>query len=255
MATTAVCLFTSCSDSSGPAIPIPAALIIVSGKLQLVAVGRELPEILVVRVVDADDEPVAGQIMNFRVTKGGGEVFAGVATTNDAGEARERWTLGTVAGELQEVEARAVDTQTGEALVFGTFTAEAVAGPAVQLQAATTAAQSATVGTAVATAPSVLATDQYANPVSGVAVTFAVASGGGVVDPTTAVLTDGNGIAAMTSWTLGTTVGENTLTATSAGLSGSPVAFTATGTGPPAVATVVVTPASDLAPSWWTLPD
>ena len=248
VATTAVCLFTSCSDSSGLATPIqiPVALIIVSGDQQVVTVGEELPEILVVRVVDDADEPVAGQIVNFRVTEGGGEVFAGVATTNDAGEARERWTLGTVAGELQEVEARAVDTQTGEALVFGTFTAEAVVGPAVQLQAATTAAQSATVGTAVATAPSVLATDQYANPVSGVAVTFAVASGGGVVDPTTAVLTDANGIAAMTSWTLGTTVGENTLTATSAGLSGSQVTFTATGTGPPAVATVVVTPASAL---------
>ena len=42
-------------------------------------------------------------------------------------------------------------------------------------------AQTATVGTAVATAPSVLVTDAYNNPVSGIAVTFAVASGGGSV--------------------------------------------------------------------------
>src|SRR5258706_4935771 len=44
------------------------------------------------------------------------------------------------------------------------------------------------------------------------------------------VTTNVSGIAAVTSWTLGTTVGTNTLTATSSGLTGSPVTFTATGT-------------------------
>ncbi|MBI1966500.1 MAG: Ig-like domain-containing protein, partial [Gemmatimonadetes bacterium] len=68
------------------------------------------------------------------------------------------------------------------------------------------------------------------NPVSGVSVTFAVASGGGTVDPTTAILTDAGGIAQVTSWTLGPTAGTNTLTATAGTLSGSPVTFTATGT-------------------------
>src|SRR2546430_6529639 len=42
--------------------------------------------------------------------------------------------------------------------------------------------------------------------------------------------TDANGIARVGSWTLATTAGANTLTATSAGLTGSPVTFTATGT-------------------------
>jgi hypothetical protein len=87
--------------------------------------------------------------------------------------------------------------------------------------------QSATVGTAVATAPSVLVTDANHNPVSGVSVTFAVASGGGSATGTSAT-TDVNGIAAVGSWTLGATVGANTLTATSAGLTGSPVTFSAT---------------------------
>ena len=52
VATIAVWLFTSCSDSSGPTIQIqvPVALIIVSGDQQVVTVGEELPEILVVRV-------------------------------------------------------------------------------------------------------------------------------------------------------------------------------------------------------------
>jgi len=42
--------------------------------------------------------------------------------------------------------------------------------------------------------------------------------------------TNSAGIATVGSWTLGQTAGSNTLTATSAGLTGSPVSFTATGT-------------------------
>src|SRR2546422_4728856 len=69
-------------------------------------------------------------------------------------------------------------------------------------------------------------------PVQGVAVTFHVASGNGTVDPTTAVATGANGIAAAASWTLGPTTGTNTLTATAAGsgITGNPVTFTAEGT-------------------------
>ena len=42
-------------------------------------------------------------------------------------------------------------------------------------------------------------------------------------------MTDASGIATVGSWTLGAAAGANTLTATSAGLTGSPVTFTATG--------------------------
>ncbi|HYK10632.1 MAG TPA: Ig-like domain-containing protein [Gemmatimonadales bacterium] len=91
-------------------------------------------------------------------------------------------------------------------------------------------AQSATVATTVAIAPSVIVKDVHNNPVPGVAVTFAVTGGGGTVDPATQVLTNGLGIAQVTSWTLGNTVGANALTATATGLSGSPVSISATGT-------------------------
>jgi adhesin/invasin len=90
--------------------------------------------------------------------------------------------------------------------------------------------QSATVGTAVSTAPSVIVKDANNNVVSGVSVTFAVASGGGSLGAPATVTTDASGIATSPAWTLGTTAGANTLTATSAGLTGSPVTFTATGT-------------------------
>jgi adhesin/invasin len=98
--------------------------------------------------------------------------------------------------------------------------------------------QSATAGTAVATNPSVRVADVYNNPCSSVPVTFAVASGGGSVTGGSAT-TNASGIAAVSRWTLGTTVGSNTLTASASGLGGSPVTFTATATVGPASKYVV----------------
>ena len=85
--------------------------------------------------------------------------------------------------------------------------------------------QSANVGSAVATAPSVLVSDALGRPVPGVTVTFAVASGGGTITGATPV-TNASGIATVGSWTLGAVAGSNTLTATVSGLPA--VTFTAT---------------------------
>ncbi len=84
--------------------------------------------------------------------------------------------------------------------------------------------QTGTAGVAVATAPSVTVKDANGNPTAGVAVTFAVATGGGSVTRGTTT-TDNFGIAIVGSWILGS-VGPNTLTATATGLP--PVTFTAT---------------------------
>ena len=60
-------------------------------------------------------------------------------------------------------------------------------------------------------------------------VTFAVASGGGSATGLTPT-TNAGGIATVGSWTLGASPGANTLTATtSAGITGSPLTFSATG--------------------------
>ena len=56
--------------------------------------------------------------------------------------------------------------------------------------------QTATVNTAVATAPSVIVYDAYNNPVPNVIVTFAVASGGGSVTGASAT-TNASGIATV----------------------------------------------------------
>ena len=105
------------------------------------------------------------------------------------------------------------------------------AGAAAKISISAGDGQSATVNTNVATAPAVLVTDANGNPVAGVTVTFAIGVGGGSFSATNPT-TDVNGIATITSWTLGTTAGANTLTATATGFSGggNPVTFNATGT-------------------------
>src|SRR5687768_13882068 len=63
-----------------------------AGEDQSGVVGKELAEPLRVRAVDANGNPIAGQVLNFRVVSGGGSVFAGAASTNSDGVAQERWT-------------------------------------------------------------------------------------------------------------------------------------------------------------------
>ena len=106
-----------------------------------------------------------------------------------------------------------------------TFHATGLVDAAASVVANAGEGQSATVNTNVATAPSVLVSDQFGNPVSGVAVTFAVASGGGSATGTSAI-TNASGLATVASWKLGTGAGANTLTASS---SAGTVTFHATG--------------------------
>jgi subtilisin family serine protease len=89
--------------------------------------------------------------------------------------------------------------------------------------------QNAATSSVVPVPPSVVVTDADNNPVPGVPVTFQVTAGGGMVDPTTPVNTNSDGIASVTSWTLGPAAGPNNLSASASGLTGSPVVFGATG--------------------------
>ena len=76
--------------------------------------------------------------------------------------------------------------------------------------------------------------------VSGTSVNWTVTAGGGSASPTTST-TDAGG-QASTTWTLGSTVGAQTLEASVAGATGSPVMFFATGEDPvpPSAAAVTV---------------
>jgi len=199
----------------------PASLIKVSGDNQTTAVGTVPAESLVVRLLDGSGNGVPGRNVTFAVATGGGSTSPTSATTDATGRAATQWKLGSVAG--------------GNSLIASssgfsvTFQATGTAALPTTLLAISPVTQSDTAGLPAASSPSVKVTDASGNPVAGVSVTFAVASGGGSILPTTPLLTDALGIATLTSWTLGTVAGGNSVTATVAGLSGSPMTFSATG--------------------------
>lgn len=85
--------------------------------------------------------------------------------------------------------------------------------------------QSGTVGAALASELVARVTNSAGAALSGVSVSWAVTAGGGSVAPSSST-TDASG-QARTTWTLGTTAGANTATATVGSLT--PAAFTATG--------------------------
>lgn len=204
-------------------------LLIVSGDNQVAPAGQELPQPIVVKATDSNNQPMPNVLVNFVVTAGGGSVYAGAALTDANGLAADIWRLGPVAATPQSLEVRSVDAQ-GIKHVWGTFTAMTAPNPAATITKVQGDGQTAQAGMAVSVAPAVKLLDQNGAPVAGASVTFAVASGGGAITGASAV-SDSLGIATVGSWTLGSTPGSNSLTATAADLPGSPVTFTATGTG------------------------
>jgi hypothetical protein len=116
---TALLLLASCVNPSDIDKPSELSLSVISGDFQSGAPGTELAAPLVARVEDNRGRPVSGQVVNFRVTSGGGSVFAGVAISGRDGIVREHWTLGFFGA--QQLEVRAVDNATGAKITFAVF--------------------------------------------------------------------------------------------------------------------------------------
>ncbi|HEV3049850.1 MAG TPA: Ig-like domain-containing protein, partial [Longimicrobium sp.] len=153
----------ACDSSTTPPVPpkppVPARIDVVSGDAQMAVVGTELPQPLGVRVLDEVGKPVPGQAVEFRVVAGGGSVSAASAQTDANGEARGRWTLGTVAGDTQRVEAR-VGQGTAAAAVFS-----AVGGPGAPVRASLAPASLSFIVVGERIPLAVAAYDAYGNPV------------------------------------------------------------------------------------------
>ena len=214
-------------DATAPSDLGPISLSVVSGNGQSGVVGTELTQPLVIKATDSKGIVQGGLTVNFRVTSGGGSMYAGTAATDSKGIADDYWTLGTSTAQTQRVEVRAV-LSSGQKQVYGTFTATPLPGPAAQIAIGAGNQQTAHPASTLPIAPAVKVTDQYGNPVPNVSVTFTPAAGSGTV-PSGTPKTDANGIAAS-SWTLGSTCGStNTLTAsaTGNGIAGNPATFTA----------------------------
>jgi adhesin/invasin len=166
------------------------------------------------------------------VTAGGGTLAPPTGTTDANGRAATQWTLGASVG-----------TNTAQAIVSGVgqaeFTATAAAGTASVIRVVSGGNQTGQAGAPLASPLVVQVLDAGDNPVSGVPVTWTVASGGGSVSPPSA--TTGADGQASTAWTLGPGTGSQRVSASAPG-AGS-VQFDATSTaGPPSVLGLVTQP-------------
>jgi hypothetical protein len=213
-------LFAACKDG-GTETPRPTAVVAASPTTQTALTGTAVAQAPSVRVTDQKGQPLPNVAVTFVVTGGGGSLAGGTATTNAQGVATAgAWTLGNVAGQNSV-------TATVGTLAPVQFIATAQARTPSTITAVSATSQTGSAGAPVATPPSVRVNDQTGQPLPGVTVNFAVTSGGGTVG-TASATTNAAGVASSGSWTLGPTAGQNTLTATVAGLA--PVVFTATST-------------------------
>jgi adhesin/invasin len=202
------------------------------GNGQTDTVLATLPNPYRVIATDQDGTPVPGVIVDWAVTAGGGSVSATSSVTDATGVAVITHTFGATAGS-QSVQA----TVTGLIGSPVTFTSTANPGVATVIAKNGGDNQTGSINTALATAQRVIVHDSHGNVVSQVPVTWVVGDGGGSVNQTSTT-TGTNGVASTTR-TLGPTVGVQTDTATSAGLSGSPLVFTATARQPVTVSVTV----------------
>ena len=75
-----------------------ASLVLISGSGQTGPPGEELPEPLVVRLVDQSGNGIPSQAVTWVVATGGGSVDPGTSLTDGDGLASARWTLGSATG-------------------------------------------------------------------------------------------------------------------------------------------------------------
>ena len=196
--------------------------------------GATLAPALTVRAVDAGGNTVT----NFT-----GEVVAGLAVNPGGASLSGASNVNAVAGiatfpglAVQKAAAGyALGVTSGELVPDTTSAFEITTAAAGILSSVSGNGQTGTANTPLAAPFVVLVTDDFGNPVSGVTVTWVVAVGGGSMSAPTSV-TDASGRASST-FTLPTgSGGLSTVEASVAGLSGSPVIFTAnTEPGPAAI--------------------
>ena len=202
----------ACGKDS-PANPpgTPASLAAASPQTLEGSAARAIDAGATVVVRDGNGKPLAGVPVTFTAAPGAGTVETPAARTDQRGIAFSgKWTLGKAAG-TQRLVARVAR------LDSIAFLATVSPGAPASISAMNLAAANGTVGTDVATPPSVVVRDDYGNPVSGVPVTFAVRTGGGLATGTERV-TDAQGRAALGALKLGMRSGPQEIAVQVSGL-------------------------------------
>ena len=202
----------------------------VSGDNQSARINTQLPNPLVVRVLDQNGAVLSGTTVNFSVSPNG-TLTPEADTTDSSGLAETRLTLGSTSGQ------HTITASVSGITESVTFTATATEPPprATTLEKVSGDNQSARINTQLPNPLVVRVLDQNGAVLSGVSVNFSV-SPSGTLTPETDT-TDSSGLA-ETRLTLGSTSGQHTITASVSGITES-VTFTATATEPPPRATTL----------------
>jgi len=203
---------------------IPATFTVAGGNGQSANAGTAVAAAPAVRAGRDDGTPIAGALVTFTATSGGGIVQGTPVSTDADGIARAtRWILGPTPG-----------PNAAEASVLGktplAFQATGVAAVPTSAIAASLVAQNTFFGNFVPATPSISVTDAAGNPVAGIPVTYQITQGDGQLTGANQV-TGFDGQARLGSWRLGNE-GNHAVQATSTAIP--PVAFNATASPVPA---------------------
>ncbi len=209
----------------------PEKIELAGGDGQVGTAGQMVPNPLQVLVTDADDIPIAGHSVSFRVLDGGGSLDGSPTqsvATNALGIAEVNLTLGTQGGTLNRVEASAPGLAGSPVIISAT------AALAHELTAVSDINQSGTANLPVADSIEVKILDELGGNLPNHDVLWTIVAGAGFVNGSPQIMTRSNsdGIAKV-EWRLGAAVGidTHTLRAESSqkgeALVGSPVTFTA----------------------------
>ena len=170
----------------------PASLVLVQGGAQSGQAGRDLPNPIVLRLLDASGEGVPGVTVTLSVAAGGGAVTPPSDTTDAHGEFRAKWTLGPGAI-LQSLLAAAPGVTPVSIGATGLLPTQIILVQGNN--------QTAKTGTALTNSVIVRVVGSANVPMQGVTVGFQVVAGGGGMNPAT-VVTNALG-EATTKWTMG----------------------------------------------------
>ena len=200
--------------------PMPTAVTAVSGNGQTGRAGNVLAAPVTVRVTSSAGGGMEGISVSFTAATTSGSVSSPTVATDADGVASITWTVGNEPG---------VNVDTVRASVSGlntpaVFTATVTAAAPATLTSISGNAQSGVPGQPLAQPLVVVVRDRFGNGTPDVPVTWAVTAGGGTLSsPTSSTGADGH---ASIGWTPGGP-GTNTVHAEVAGLTGSPVSFSA----------------------------
>ena len=188
-------------------VPVPGSLVLVQGNNQQAQGGLELPNPVVVRVLDADGAPLVKFPVGFSVVQGGGSVNPGSAPSDENGEVSVKWTVGpnevaqliraSVPG-ADALNINAISLLPSDIIIAqGNNQFAKPSGPLPN--------------------PLVVRIVGPGNiPMKGITVAFQVVSGGGLISPQSALT---NALGEVTArWTLGAAAGTNTLAVSSGAL-------------------------------------